>query len=60
MHATASIWTALLASWVDAASALLRPLVDAIERHVLAGAKLHADDTPIPVLAAGEHIGGTG
>jgi len=44
---------ALLASWVGAASALLRPLVDAIRRHVLAGAKLHADDTPIPVLAPG-------
>ena len=44
---------ALLANWVGAASALLRPLVDAIRRHVLAGAKLHADDTPIPVLAPG-------
>ena len=44
---------ALLASWVGAASALLRPLVDAIGRHVLAGAKLHADDTPIPVRAPG-------
>ena len=44
---------ALLANWVGAASALLRPLVEAIRRHVLAGAKLHADDTPIPVLAPG-------
>jgi transposase len=44
---------ALLANWVGAASALLRPLVDAIRRHVLVGAKLHADDTPIPVLAPG-------
>jgi transposase len=44
---------ALLASWVGAASALLRPLVDAIRRHVLASTKLHADDTPIPVLAPG-------
>ena len=44
---------ALLASWVGTASALLRPLVDAIRRHVLAGTKLHADDTPIPVLAPG-------
>ena len=44
---------ALLASWVGVASALLRPLVEAIRRHVLAGAKLHADDTPIPVLAPG-------
>jgi transposase len=44
---------ALLASWVGEASGLLRPLVDAIRRHVLAGSKLHADDTPIPVLAPG-------
>ena len=44
---------ALLASWVGAASALLRPLVDAIRKHVLAATKLHADDTPIPVLAPG-------
>ena len=44
---------ALLANWVGAASALLRPLVDVIRRHVLAGRKLHADDTPIPVLAPG-------
>jgi len=42
---------ALLAAWVDAASALLRPLVDAIGRHVMAAAKLHPDDTPVPVLA---------
>jgi transposase len=43
----------LLANWVGASSALLRPLVDAIRRHVLATNKLHADDTPIPVLAPG-------
>ncbi|MDB5841789.1 MAG: transposase family protein [Herminiimonas sp.] len=43
----------LLASWVGASSALLRPLVNAIQRYVLAAAKLHADDTPIAVLAPG-------
>ena len=43
-----------LASWVGGASELLAPLIDAIQEHVLAGAKLHADDTlPIPVLAPG-------
>lgn len=42
-----------LAGWVGAASDLLRPLVDAIQKHVLAGRKLHADDTPMPVLAPG-------
>src|SRR3984885_4018617 len=42
-----------MAGWVGAASDLLSPLVDAIQKHVLAGPKLHADDTPIPVLAPG-------
>lgn len=42
-----------LAGWVGAASDLLAPLVDAIQKHVLAGGKLHADDTPMPVLAPG-------
>ena len=41
----------LLADWVGASSHLLRPLVDAVRRHVMAGEKLHADDTPVPVLA---------
>ena len=36
---------ALLANWVCAASALLRALVDVIQCHVLAGAKLNTDDT---------------
>lgn len=44
---------ALLASWVGACGALLRPLVEALRRHVFAAAKLHADDTPLPVLAPG-------
>jgi hypothetical protein len=43
----------LLASWVGAASALLRPLAEALRRHVFAATKLHADDTPLPVLAPG-------
>jgi transposase len=42
-----------LAGWVGAASDLLTPLLDALQKHVLGGAKLHADDTPIPVLAPG-------
>src|ERR1039458_477897 len=42
-----------LAGWVGGASELLSPLIDAIRKHVLAGAKLHADDTPLPVLAPG-------
>jgi transposase len=43
-----------LAGWVGAASELLTPLLDALQNHVLGGAKLHADDTPIPVLAPGK------
>ena len=42
-----------LAGWVGAASALLAPLVDTIREHVLAGKKIHADNTPVPVLAPG-------
>jgi hypothetical protein len=42
-----------LADWVGAASHLLAPLVEATRKHILAAAKIHADDTPIPVLAPG-------
>ncbi len=42
-----------LAGWVGASSDLLAPLVSALQKHVLAGRKLHADDTPIPVLSPG-------
>jgi transposase len=43
-----------LAGWVGQCSALLRPLVAVLNRYVLSGAKIHADDTPVPVLAPGE------
>ena len=42
-----------LADWVGGTSALLAPLVEALRRHVMSAAKLHADDTPVPVLAPG-------
>jgi len=42
-----------LADWVGQSSALLAPLVAALADHVLGGAKLHADDTPVPVLCPG-------
>ena len=32
---------------------MLAPLVDALRKHVLAASKIHADDTPVPVLAPG-------
>jgi len=43
-----------LSGWVGQCNALLRPLVAALQQHVLSGDKLHADDTPVPVLAPGE------
>lgn len=42
-----------LAGWVDQCNQLLDPLVEALGRYTLAAAKLHADDTPVPVLAPG-------
>jgi len=42
-----------LADWVGGASALLQPLVEAIGSYVLAGYKIHGDDTPVPVLCPG-------
>ena len=42
-----------LADWVGGASRLLEPLVEALRRHVMSAYKLHADDTPVPVLAPG-------
>ncbi len=43
-----------LAGWVGAATELLSPLVDQIRRYVMAGSKIHADDTPVAVLAPGQ------
>jgi transposase len=43
----------LLAQWVGNASALLTPLTDALRAHVFAADVVHADDTPLPVLAPG-------
>ena len=35
-------------------AALVRPLYDLIRAHVFAGRRVHGDDTPVPVLAAGK------
>jgi transposase len=43
-----------LADWVGGSSRLLEPLVEALRRYVTAASKLHADDTPVPVLAPGQ------
>src|SRR6059058_2456561 len=42
-----------MAEWVGGCSRLLEPLVEALRRHVMSAEKLHADDTPVPVLAPG-------
>ena len=49
-----------LADWVGGASTLVAPLVEAIGRHVMDATKLHADDTPVPVLAPGRGTTKTG
>src|SRR6266849_5957237 len=35
------------------AAGLLQPIVAGIQKHVFAAAKIHGDDTPVPVLAPG-------
>jgi transposase len=42
-----------MAEWVGGCTRLLEPLVEALRRHVMSAEKLHADDTPVPVLAPG-------
>ena len=49
-----------LADWVGESAALLDPLVRALGKHVVAGEKLHADDTPMPVLQPGRGTTKTG
>ena len=42
-----------MADWVGRSATLLEPLVDALADHVMSGSTIHADDTPVPVLAPG-------
>jgi len=42
-----------LSDWVGKSVALLEPLAEAIGRHVRDGTAIHADDTPVDVLAPG-------
>lgn len=44
---------ATIAGWIEQVHALLDPLVAALGRYVLAAPKVHADDTPVKVLAPG-------
>jgi transposase len=49
-----------LADWVGQCARLLRPLVEAVGVHVMAAARVHADDTTIPVLSPGNGKTSTG
>lgn len=42
-----------LADWVGQTSALVHPLVGAVEAHVMMAERVHADDTTVPVLDPG-------
>lgn len=50
----------VLSGWVDACSRLLSPLEEALRQYVLTNGKLHADDTPVPVLLPGNKKTKTG
>src|SRR4051794_5467460 len=43
----------LLADWIGKMAWLLRPLAEKIGEHIMAGTVIHADDTPVKVLAPG-------
>jgi transposase len=47
-----------LADWVGACAAALSPLVALIRAHVMAGERLHGDDTTVPVLASPKTVTG--
>ena len=49
-----------LADWLGGVAHLVQPLVDALGRYVLGANKLHADDTPVPVLQPGNGVTKTG
>ena len=42
-----------LADWVGQTARLMRPLVEAVGRHVMTAERVHADDTTVPVLDPG-------
>jgi transposase len=52
-RAGVSIDRSRLAQWVGASSWLMRPLVEAVKRYVMSAVRVHADDTPMPVLDPG-------
>jgi len=51
---------ASMGRWLGQCEELCRPLTEALRRYTMAGTKLHADDSPIPVLAPGNKKTRTG
>ena len=49
-----------LSDWVGQSAALVRPLVEVVETHVMAAERVHADDTTVPVLDPGRGTTKTG
>jgi len=47
-----------LADWLGACTTALSPLVTLIRAHVLAGERIHGDDTTVPVLASPKTVTG--
>ena len=50
----------VLAGWVEACCRLMAPLEEALRHYVLRSGKVHADDTPVPVLLPGNKKTKTG
>jgi transposase len=48
------------ADWLGSVARLVNPLVLSLGKYVLSGTKLHADDTPVPVLQPGRGTTKTG
>jgi transposase len=51
IHEGIELDVSTLADWVGACAATLMPLVEAMQAHVFAAERIHADDTTVPVLA---------
>jgi transposase len=47
-----------LADWVGACAGVVMPVVELLRHYVLSAARLHGDDTTVPVLAKGKTITG--
>lgn len=50
----------VLAGWVEACCRLMAPLEEVLRQYVLRSGKVHADDTPVPVLLPGNKKTKTG